>query len=352
MSKKRNHSKGLPPGTIIFKGNKRVDQTQIHYLQYDTETLTDKNFNTKETIAFLPSPEDKVDWYDVRGLHDTDLVENVGKAFNVHKLILEDIPDTYQRPKFEEYDNGAFIVVKAIDFDESKLQMNTEHVSIYFYKGLVLSFQESSTDLFEAVRARIQSGKGRIRSSGADYLVYAIIDVVVDNYFLVLDEIEEKIEALESKILFNQDANDKQAIHNLKRELLLMRKSIAPLREAISRFSKCENEIIQDSTSLYLRDLHDHTIQIMDSIDSFRDLLNSLQDLYISEISFKMNQVMQILTLVSTIFIPLTFIAGIYGMNFTNMPELHSEYGYYIVWGIMLVITAGLIIYFKRKNWF
>ncbi len=352
MTKKRAHSKGLPPGTIVFKGKKRVEQTQVHYLQYDTENLTEKDFNTKDAIAFVPSPEDKVDWYDIRGLHDIDLVENIGKTFNVHKLILEDIPDTYQRPKFEEYENGVYVVIKAVDFDTEKQKLKTEHVSIFFYKGLVLSFQETNSDLFQDVRARIQSGRGRIRQWGSDYLVYAILDVVVDNYFIVLDDIEERIEALESKMLFEQEASDKQTIHNLKRELLLMRKSIAPLREAISRFSKCENELIHDSTTIYLRDLHDHTIQVMDSIDSFRDLLNSLQDLYISEISFKMNQVMQVLTLVSTIFIPLTFIAGIYGMNFAHMPELQSDYGYYIVWGVMIVITIGLILYFRKKKWF
>jgi magnesium transporter len=215
----------------------------------------------------------------------------------------------------------------------------------------VISFQETQSDLFVAVRNRIQSGKGRIRQKGADYLVYSLIDVLVDNYFIVLEDIEEEIESLEDRMLENQDIKDKSTIHHLKKELLKIRKSIAPLREAIGRFAKTDNPLVEEGTPVFIRDLYDHTIQIMDTVESFRDLLNGLQDLFISEVSFKMNQVMQMLTLVATIFIPLTFLAGIYGMNFENIPELTWKYGYFIFWGFIVVVFVGLVIYFKRKKW-
>lgn len=285
-------------------------------------------------------------------MHDSNLIQLLGKTFELHPLILEDVVDIHQRPKFEEYENGIFIVIRALSFDRQAVKIKTEQIAIYFRKGLLLSFQETESDLFAAVRNRVHSGKGRIRRKGADYLSYALLDNIVDHYYIVLDEVENVVEGLEEELLTNPGHSIKEKIHSLRKELLVVRKSIAPLREAISRFSKSENDLIEESSVVFIRDLYDHTVQIMDMVETYRDMLNGLQDLYISEISFKMNQVMQVLTIITTIFVPLSFLCGLYGMNFDNMPELHFKYGYFILLGVMLLIALGSLIFFKRKKWF
>lgn len=350
MRRKRQKT-GQPPGSVVFTGKRKVEKILIHYLQYDSETLQQKTLDNHAETVFQDSPENKVDWYDIRGLHDAELIQTLGNTFDIHSLILEDIADVHQRPKFEEYDKGNFISLKALAFDKSTNKISTEHVTLYFKKGFLVTFQETESNLFEAVRQRIQSGKGKVRQRGADYLAYAIIDVVVDNYFLIMDEIEEVIEELEDKIMNDQESNMKGQIHSLKKELLILRKSISPLREAISRFSKTDSPFVEESSVVFIRDLYDHTIQVMDMVESYRDMLNGLQDLFLTEVSFKMNKVMQLLTLVSTIFIPLTFLAGIYGMNFDVIPELHYENGYFILLAIMGVIFVGLMIVFRKKKW-
>jgi len=350
MNKHRKKS-GLPPGSIVFTGNKKIEKVLIHYLQYDANNLNTKEIDSHSKSILNNSLIDKVDWYDVRGMHDTSLVEFFGKNFDIHSLVLEGIVDINQRPKYEEYDKGNFITLKALSFDKELIEIKKEHVALYFYQGFIITFQETETDLFEIVRKRVISSSGRIRQRGSDYLAYAIVDALVDNYFVVLEEIETVIESLEESMLSQQDVKDKTKIHQLKKELLTARKSVAPLREAISRFSKTESNFVQDINLIFIRDLYEHTIQIMDTIDSSRDILNGLQDLFISEVSFKMNKVMQLLTLISVIFIPLTFLAGIYGMNFDNIPELHYQYGYHILLGIMFIIFCVLIFLFKRKKW-
>jgi len=350
MNHRRNKI-GLPPGSVIYTGDKKVDHVQIHYLQYDADTLEEEVFNNHKNVILRPSPEEKTDWYDVRGIHDTGLIEHIGKTFGIHSLILEDVSDVHLRPKFEEYENGIFVIIKAIKFNYDKAKIESEQVALYLRKGLVITFQETESDLFEHVRKRIHNNRGRIRQREGDYLVYALMDLLVDHYFLVIEGVEEEIEKLEDRVVESQDSKTKSEIHNLKKELIAMRKSIAPLREAIGKFEKSDSPIIADSTSVFTRNLYDHTIQVMDTIESFRDILNGLQDLYISEVSFKMNQVMQVLTIVSTIFIPLTFLAGIYGMNFDHIPELHYRYGYFILLGTMLIIFIGLLYFFRKKNW-
>lgn len=348
---KRRKKAGLPPGSVIFTGNKKVEKILIHYLQYDAENLKEKVLDNHAEATFHQSPEDKIDWYDIRGIHDSELIQLLGTTFNIHPLILEDIADVHQRPKFEEYENGIFITIRALNFDKNINKVLTEQVTLYFRTGFIATFQETSSDLFDAVRQRIHSGRGKIRQRGADYLAYAIIDVIVDNYYLVMEEIEEVIESLEDKIINVQEENIKGEIHGLKKELLVLRKSISPLREAIGRFSKTESSFVQENSLVFIRDLYDHTIQVMDMVETYRDMLNGLQDLYLTEVSFKMNKVMQLLTLIATIFIPLTFLAGIYGMNFEFMPELHWKYGYFVLLGIMLIVFIGLLLYFKRKKW-
>ncbi|WP_282163212.1 magnesium/cobalt transporter CorA [Ulvibacterium marinum] len=342
---------GLAPGSVVFTGNRKVDKVLIHYLQYDGNSLLEKEIDSHSKNELKQSPVDKVDWYDVRGLHDTELVKFFGNNFDIHPLVLEGVVDIYQRPKFEEYDKGNFIALRALSFDKNRVEIIKEHVSIYFNEGFIITFQETESDLFEAVRKRITSSSGRIRQRGADYLAYALVDALVDYYYVVLEEIEEVIEGLEEKMLVELDIKDKTNIHQLKKELLIVRKSVAPLREAIARFSKTDSNVVQDNTQIFIRDLYEHTVQIMDTIDSSREILNGLQDLFISELSFKMNKVMQLLTLISVIFIPLTFLAGIYGMNFDNIPELHHKHGYHILLGVMLIIVVVLMFIFRRKKW-
>jgi len=342
---------GLPPGSVIFTGSQKVEQVFIHYLQYDQEHLIEDSFDNHKSIIINPSPDEKVDWYDIRGLHDTQLIELLGKTFDIHTLVLEDIADTYQRPKFEEYVKGNFIVLRALAFDKEKLEIKTEQIALYFKKGFLISFQEDATDLFETVRKRVKSGRGRIRNRGADYLTYALLDNIVDNYYVVLDDVEQVIEILEDKLLTDPDDTIKQRIHHLKKELLVVRKSISPLREAIGQFSKSDSPLIEESSQMFVRDLYDHTVQIMDMVETYRDMLNSLQDLYLSEISLKMNQVMQVLAVITTIFVPLSFLAGLYGMNFEYIPELHFKNGYFVLLGVMFCVIIGLLYYFKKKKW-
>lgn len=342
--------KGTPPGSVIYTGRKAVTN-KVHYLRYNAEKLHLSEFAANEHNQIKPSNTDEVDWYDVRGLSDTGLIERIGKTFSLHPLLLEDIADVYQRPKFEEYDAGVFIILKALHFNKERRKITTEQVSIFFSEDVLISFQESEEDLFYDIRQRIQNDRGRIRRRGTDYLAYALLDNIVDNYYIVLDEVENLVEQLEEAIILKPTTKIKQDIHSLKRELLVVRKSISPLREAVSRFTKTESPVVADNTLLFVRDLYDHTIQIMDSNETYRDMLNSLQDLYLSEISFKMNQVMQVLTIITTIFVPLGFLAGIYGMNFEYIPELQFRYGYFVLLGVMLTIVIGSLLFFRNKKW-
>ncbi len=342
---------GLPPGSVVFTGDRRVEKIAIHYLQYSETKLEEKVLDNHMSSVFKPNTQGVVDWYDLRGIHDEAWIEALGTTFEIHPLVLEGVADVHQRPKFQEFQKGNSVTLKAIAFDKDSQEITTEHITVYFRPGFVATFQESSTDLFAAVRKRVKGASGRIRQRGSDYLCYALIDEIVDNYYVVLEEIEDVIENLEDRLLSSQDIRNKGEIHDLKKQLLVLRKSIAPLREAIGRFSKSESAFIADSTRVFVRDLYDHTIQVMDSVENYRDMLIGLQDLFLSEVSFKMNQVIQVLTIISAIFIPLTFLAGLYGMNFENIPELQYKNGYFILLGVMSLIAIVLVIFFKRKRW-
>ncbi len=352
MAKKSRKKLGLPPGSVVFTGKRKIDQVLINYLEYNEEKFNRVNPENQSINKFHQPVDDLIQWYDIRGLHDVEVINIIGATFKLHPLILEDIVDTQQRPKYDEYDHGILVVLKALSFDATTVSVKTEQVSIYLGPGFLLSFQEAETDLFHQIRERIHTGKGRIRKKNADYLIYALLDAIMDSYYVVLDEIEGVIEKLETSILNNPGKNNKGEIHQLKQEMLIVRKSIAPLREAISRFSKSEHDLISENTKVFLRDLYDHNVQLLDTTETYRDMLNSLQDLYLSEISFKMNEVMQMLTLITSIFVPLSFLAGLYGMNFEYIPELHFKYGYFILLGVMLLIGGSMIYYFKKEKWF
>lgn len=350
--KRKRKKPGLPPGTVVFTGKQKIEEVFISHIQYSPEQLKERSFKQSANIKFSSLLADQHTWYDIRGLHDIPLIESLGKTFDIHNLVLEDVVDIHQRPKFDEYANGIFIIIKALDFDTEKLKIRTEQVGIFFNKNLLISFQETESDLFVAIRQRIQNPAGKIRNGRVDFLAYALIDNIIDHYYLVLDKIEETIETLEDRILNNPDNTIKAQIHHLKKEILVVRKSISPLRETIGRFSKSDSPYIEERSFIFVRDLYDHTIQIMDMVENYRDMLNGLQDLYVSEISFKMNQVMQVLTIITTIFVPLSFLAGLYGMNFEYIPELHFRYGYFILLGLMFCIFMGSLAYFRKKKWF
>ncbi len=351
MSKQKKNT-GLPPGSIVFTGKRKVEQVSIHYTEYNEQLLQERSLSSTRPNFVYKLNDHLVQWYDIKGLHDEGLIAKIGKTFQVNLLFLEDIVDTAQRPKFEETEQGFFLIAKSLTFSKEHHVIKPEQIGMYAGKGFALTFQETESDLFLKIRDRLRTHSSRIRKQGADYLVYSLLDWIVDNYFLVLEDIQSSIEQLEEEILQHPSPEHKSTIHQIRRSLIKTRKAIAPLREAISKFAKSDSELISQSTTHYLRDLQDHTIQLVDSIDTNREMLNSLQDLYLSEISFKMNQVMQVLTIITTIFVPLSFLVGLYGMNFDYMPELRFRYGYFILLFLMGCIVIGLSIFFKKKNWF
>ena len=303
-----------------------------------------------DDMFFMDMPG--VTWLDIDGVHQAEVLESVGNYANLHPLVLEDIHNTYQRPKVEDYDDYLYIVLKMISWDSDSNEAQAEQVSLILGKSYVISFKEDPGDIFDPIRQRLREGKGRIRKLGADYLAYSLLDQVVDHYFIVLENLGERVEDLEEELVTNPDKSTLQTIYHLKRELIYLRKSVWPLREAISSLERGESPLFQPETLIYLRDVYDHTIQVIDTIETFRDMVSGMLDIYLSSVSNRMNEVMKVLTIIATIFIPLTFITGVYGMNFNYMPELQWRWGYFSIWGVMIVIVIGMVVYFKRKGWF
>ena len=339
---------GAPPGTMVYTGQRQTEQIHLHLTQYYGDF-----FDVQTSHDELPTPHSRKAtlWYDMRGLHDLVLVERLGKQYGMHPLALEDVVDVQQRPKMEAFENGVMFTIKAFAFNAERLELSVEQVSIYLTEGVVVSFQEDSGDLFKSVRKRLETSSGRIRTRGADYLAYALVDNVVDKYFTVIDQIEGELDKLEETIMRSPEIQTKSKIHDLRLSLLTLRKSISPLRELTTRFADAESALITADTQVYVRDLRDHVIQITDLVETYRDVTNGLYDLYTSEISFRMNSVMQTLTIVSTIFIPLSFLVGVYGMNWENMPELRTQYGYFVLWGVMITLILGMLGWFRSRRW-
>lgn len=343
-------ARNLSPGTVKYTGKKSITQTKLdiidyskeHYERFETHTIED---------AFTYEDASHITWINVNGLGNTDDIIALGNHFDLHKLIQEDIVTTNQRPKIDEYDDYLFIVFKMLHYDENELLIN-EHVSLVMGKDYVIMFQEAEGDVFEDLRERLEHGKGRIRGAGADYLMFAILDAVVDNYFTVIEFLSNKLELLEDKLFGDkEDPNITEEIQELKKEILKIRKAVVPLREVVNRLEKIETPLIEERTNKYIRDLYDHIIQVNESVEIYRDMIWGLMDMYMTTISNKMNEVMKVLTIMASIFIPLTFMVGVYGMNFDNMPELHFRYGYFYLWGAMILVFFGMIWYFKRKKW-
>jgi magnesium transporter len=349
--KKRSRKTGLPPGSLIHIGERLTEKTKITIVDYDEAHIEEKEISTARECGQFKN-RSTVTWIHINGIHDVQTLEELGTIFGLHPLTLEDILNSDQRPKMEDFCEYIYIVLKAFhSSDKQANEIHSEQISIVLGRSFVISFQEKETDIFKPVRERIRAGKGRLRKSGADYLAYALIDSIVDNYFAILEQLGERIEILEESLVRSPSTQILQAIQNLKREMIFLRKAVWPLREAISSLERTGCQLVQESTDVYLKDIYDHTIQVIDTIETFRDMLSGILDIYLSSISNRMNEIMKVLTIIATIFMPLTFLAGVYGMNFKYMPELEWHWGYFFIWGIMLAIAISMLIYFRRKKW-
>ncbi len=355
--KKISQKKGLPPGTPVYIGEERTGQVKVTIVDYDVDNFEMRQAVTAEE-CFSSKEKPGITWINVEGIHDISLVEQLGACFGLHPLIVEDIVNTEQRPKVDISDDYIFVVMKMITWDQSAKGIQVEQVSLIFGESFVITFQEKPGDSFSTVINRIRNNKGRIRKSGADYLAYTLTDYIVDNYFKVLENVGEDIEDMEEELVADPTPETLHRIHFLKREMIFLRKSVWPLREIISLLEREDTPLIQETTLIYLKDIYDHTIQVIDIIETYGDLISGMLDVYLSSISNRMNAIMKVLTIIATIFIPLTFIAGLYGMNFNtakspfNMPELNWYYGYPFVLGVMVAIGVIMLIFFKRKKWF
>ena len=348
--KKTRTSYRTPPGTVQFIGTQRMGVPQIELIEYNPNEARRRE---SEPIGdYCKFNEGYISWLDVKGLHEVRIIEEIGQNLGVHPLILEDVANTEHHPKIEFFDKYIYTELKQLFFDRAKLELTTEQASFLLGPAYVVSFLESDSEIFTEVKDRILNKKTKIGTRGADYLNYSLIDAVIDNYFIVTDEIGEELELLEEEIVEAPTPASLRRLHSLRRVLIHIRKAVAPLREVVRKFEILETDLISEQTNMYYRDLYDHTVQILESVETYRDTLSALLDVYLSSTSNRLNSVMKVLTVISTIFIPLTFIAGVYGMNFRIMPELEWEYGYAFVWLVMVLVGGGMLVNFKRKRWF
>lgn len=341
---------GLPSGSLIHMGRVRHDVIELRVLDYNEFEV--REFDVLDPCELQVCRERQhTSWINVDGVHDAELMQKIGEQFQLHPLLLEDLMNPFHRPKIEDFDDYVHFTLKMLSYNQQEQKVESEQVSFVLGNSWVLSFQETPGDVFDPIRERIRNSKGRIRKGGADYLAYALADIIVDHYFIVLEEIEKKIERLESDIMRDKEIDGMREIQNLKKELMFLRKNILPIRDAMGNLMTGSSELIHEKTIVFLKDVYDHTIQLSESLEIYREMLNSLMEVHLSAQSNRLNKVMKVLTIISTIFIPLTFIVGVYGMNFKFMPELGWEYGYAMVWGIMIAVTITLLIILKRKKW-
>ena len=348
--KKRSKKTGLPPGTLVHIGEEKTESVKITILNYDeTQFQEVEASKVEECLPFKDKPN--VTWINIDGIHQVDIIEKIGHYFNLHSLLLEDIMNTEQRPKMEDYGDYIFVVMKMLSYDEKDGEIKAEQISLVLGSNYVISFQEREGNVFDSIRGRMKNEKWRIRRMGADYLIYSLIDVIIDNYFTILEKLGEKIEDLEDELVMNVRPETLRSIHDLKREMLSLRKSVWPLREVVNGLERGESSLIHKSTYVYLRDVYDHTIQVIDTIETFRDMLAGMLDIYLSSISNRLNEVMKFLTVIATIFKPLSFLASLWGMNFKKMPELEFALGYPMALCIMVAVAFSMIILFRKKGW-
>ncbi|MBZ0156041.1 MAG: magnesium/cobalt transporter CorA [Alphaproteobacteria bacterium] len=351
LTKKRSKKAGLPPGALVHIGEQRRKEVRITLIDYDETGFEEREITgVSQCIPFRDRPT--VTWINIEGLHQEKILAELGGCFGLHPLILEDILNTDQRPKMEDFKEYLYAVLKMLYYDDATGTITIEQISLVLGGNFVLSFQEGiEGDVFNAVREHLRKDIGRIRKMGTDYLFYSLMDAIVDNYFLILEKTGDRIEFIEEELVSTPTPGTLQAIHRLKREMIFLRKSVWPLREVISSLERGESSLIRSSTGIYLRDVYDHTIQVIDTVETFRDVVSGMIDIYLSSISNRLNEVMKILTIITTLFMPLSLISGIYGMNFKYMPELDSSWGYPAVLLSMLVIALFMLFFFKRKKW-
>lgn len=341
---------GLPPGTMMAVSAEPAKPTSISIIDYDQDHY-ERMKSADESAVMQEKDSPRVTWFKVDGLGRLEAISRLGEIFHLHPLVLEDVVNTVQRPKVEEFDDYLFLVLRAIKYDRDSQNLQSEQVSLALSQNWLISFQEGRQELFGAVTDRLQQGRGRIRKLGVDYLAYVLMDAVVDHYFVALEAMGEEVEALEEDLLEKPSEATMHRLHQLKRQSLSFRKAVWPLREVVSWLSREETSLVRSDIQPFLRDLHDHTIQVIDQVETLRDLLSGLLDLYLSAVSNRMNEVMKVLTIIATIFIPLTFLTGLYGMNFKDMPELDWKWGYPLVLAVMLASVAGMLYFFWRKKW-
>lgn len=341
---------GLPPGSLVHVGDGLVHDSKITVVDYNREAVNEHDIgHIDEILTFMDRKS--VTWVNIEGLSDISVVEAVGRFFDIHPLVLEDILNTHQRPKFEEYDEHLYIVLKALTLETEGFKVQYEQVSILLMHDVIITFKEKRDNLFQPLRTRLQNTSSRIRTFGVDYLAYAMLDTIIDQNFLLLDSLDESVDEIEDELLDQPTAMTLAKIQKIKRELIFIRRAVSPLRDLLSAIIRTDSGLIQEKTHLYFRDVLDHVLRVTEAIESYRDILGSLLDIYISSVSNRMNEVMKVLTVFASIFIPLTFIVGIYGMNFDYMPELHWKWAYPTLWLLLVAIPAGLIVFFKKRKW-
>jgi magnesium transporter len=341
---------GLPPGSLVLTGERKEENTRVTLMEYSGAGFSQREIGPDEALGPNGDPS-SVQWINLEGLHDIALIEGIGEKFGLHKLVLEDILNTSQRPKIEDYGEYLYIVAKVLAYDATTGGFSAEQESLVLGNGFLLTFGERQTNIFTPVLGRLKNDVGRIRKMAADYLLHALLDVIVDGYFVVLEDIGEKIEYAEDELVSKPTNDTLKEIYGLKRSMLYLHRAVWPFREVVGALQRGESKLVRDDTGIYLRDLYDHVIQVMDISDTLRDILSSMLDIYLSSASNRMNEIMKVLTIISTVFIPLSFIVGLYGMNLKDMPEYNLPWMYPAIWGVMIVIAGLMLYYFKRKKW-
>lgn len=341
---------GLAPGSLVPTKERQGEREKLNIIRYDENACEEMEFQSAvEALEFADG--NGVAWIDFDDVSDVEVIGEIGERRDIHPLVLEDVVHLGQRPKFEDHGDYIYIVIRMLSYDDERRELLSEQVSLILDANSVFTFQERRGDVFEPIRERIRGGKGRIRSMGSDYLAYCLLDAVIDHYFVILEKIGDRVESLEERLLTNPDPDVLAEIHRMKREMIYLRKSIWPLREVISRFEKEESPLISSETQIFIRDLYDHAIQVIDTTESLRDVVSGMLDTYLSCLGNRMNEVMKTLTIIATIFIPITFIAGVYGMNFEWMPELKWKWSYPAIWCVMLTVAGVMVWHFKKKQW-
>ena len=348
--KKRVENKGLPPGSLIFIGTKKVEKPAVEYISYNQETISEKEFLE---VGNVPKNDpEKMQWYNVIGIDDAPFMAEMEKRLGIHTLALEDVMNTGQRAKFEEFEDFIFITLKMLQFDEKKLRVTTEQVSFVIKETSLITFQEDYGDTFDAVRERLRNGRGNVRKLGPDYLAYALLDTIVDNYIYLIENLGEKIDDLELKVLDDPDDEILSLINNYKRELHFIIKVVKPVKELMMNLLKSRTPLIHKKQVIpFYSDLNGLVVHSIESVEAYRTILSDYIQIYHSSVSYRMNDIMKVLTIFSAIFIPLSFFAGVYGTNFDHFPELHYKYSYYIFWGVVVLMAGGMLLYFRRKKW-